>query len=402
MEKESQQNNQSPNKFKRVLRHVFFDNMWSSGVILLFFIVVVSLRPFILYDPNIVHNLDEFASALKVPILIFVLYLVFRLASSRHLKKSRQAPEQEVSSVVPSTPEKKSVFAPMLQVIILSIIGVMLGLYFYYLTIFTSSLNISLYIQLSIWYVLYSFSNFYTGLVLIILLIFAFVLWLYLLAISSVRQARRSGTAITLNQKLAILLLAFVCTYSGVLAVVFLLKWSAGYGQLRGEYTPLSPSSSQSPSENEIQNWQTYRNDKFGFEIRYPKSFVVYSDIDFSKETVVYPASDSRKITMTSTPGLLFCCEPSTLSIEILEEYVQDPETWVDTKKFITEQNSYRIEARGYEIFNGTNSYRIYSDPGLDSPNNIVIFNKGIYTFLIRYVSHSPFDQVLSTFKLAP
>lgn len=147
-------------------------------------------------------------------------------------------------------------------------------------------------------------------------------------------------------------------------------------------------------------DWKTYQNEKYGYSIRYPESFTIFTDKNNKTETVTAPASNSTGVFLTDNKAHLFCCEPSLIRVEVFDTIITDLEKFAQEKGNLQTDNAYRVIKKGYEAFQGERAYRIYSSMGIDSPGNSIVFVHGNKTFFIQYnTDQSPFDDIIQSFQ---
>ncbi len=150
------------------------------------------------------------------------------------------------------------------------------------------------------------------------------------------------------------------------------------------------------------ENWKTYNNDKYGFEIKYPSGYSIFSGVNQEMRKTIPADPQSTKIIITEKPDLFFDSEPTYLSVELLGTYVTDFEKWINDSHVITAQNDYRVTQKGATIIAGEQAYQLKAECGLDSPGNIVLVNHASKTYLVKYDSENCFplsEKILSTFK---
>lgn len=150
---------------------------------------------------------------------------------------------------------------------------------------------------------------------------------------------------------------------------------------------------------DETANWTIYKNDKYGFEIKYPNGYSLFQGTDQIKAKVIPADLNSQKVFITDKPEMFFCCEPNYISIEILDTYITDLEKYLSDQKIINSDNSYRIKTKDYITFNGEQAYQVQSEYGMDSPGNIIIVNHNSKTYYIKDIALSLSDKIISTFK---
>lgn len=88
----------------------------------------------------------------------------------------------------------------------------------------------------------------------------------------------------------------------------------------------ISPSSSNQVDSNSKTNqtsnpdnnadWKVYTNSKLNFSIKYPPDHTPYEDTDQKKPALIPATSFSDTVRFAAEEGMVFCCEPVTLSIE--------------------------------------------------------------------------------------
>ncbi|MFA5071796.1 MAG: hypothetical protein WAW15_02165 [Minisyncoccales bacterium] len=149
----------------------------------------------------------------------------------------------------------------------------------------------------------------------------------------------------------------------------------------------------------ETVDWLIYTNEKFGYEIKYPSNYSLFQGTNQVTAKVIPADLNSFKIFITDKVEMFFCCEPSYISVEILDTYFTDLEKYVFDNKIINSENSYRVKNKGYVDFNGEQSYRIQSDHGMDSPGNIIIVNHNLKTYYIKDNSLPLSEKIMNTFE---
>lgn len=83
-----------------------------------------------------------------------------------------------------------------------------------------------------------------------------------------------------------------------------------------------------SVAQDETAGWKTYRNEKYGFQIKYPDNHTAWKSIDQKKEVLIPAGIDSEFIGITEMEKQLFCCEPVTLGITV--ENGDNARNWID------------------------------------------------------------------------
>jgi len=81
-------------------------------------------------------------------------------------------------------------------------------------------------------------------------------------------------------------------------------------------------------------DWSTYRNEQYGFEMRYPNNFIAYKG--FSSGEPIEAGSTSSEFWIARKGGTLRYGEPLTIGVRVIENTLLTPQEWLEkTKKII-------------------------------------------------------------------
>lgn len=177
-------------------------------------------------------------------------------------------------------------------------------------------------------------------------------------------------------------------------------EYSYAVKELRGSYddsgSTSSPSTSSGQFETDVSNWKTYRNEKYGFEFRYPPSFQTPIEksggIEFGNVNSEYP-EDSRLFIMISDNN------------KNLDQLIQELYREESTPRLAYGGSGvgyYNIEKLFIDGKEGL-KFDAHYEGGLSSTNVYVIYDKHLYKIFynteVKEFSLEEFKIFISTLK---
>jgi hypothetical protein len=152
-----------------------------------------------------------------------------------------------------------------------------------------------------------------------------------------------------------------------------------------------TPEPTIAPTLNiDMSNWQTYKNDKYGFEVRHPSDWSVSESLEDDQDpaVVVSLVSPSKKGYILG-PYL-----PSKFA----------PKNWEEVNSFIAPKISIQGAVKNEITFNGHKAYEVINRPGDRNEMHEIYFLYNGYFFILQSsaISQRPeplLNQVVSTFR---
>jgi hypothetical protein len=150
------------------------------------------------------------------------------------------------------------------------------------------------------------------------------------------------------------------------------------------------------PPEQVVENgWKVYRNTKYGFEFKYPPNYITFYVPSTDLKSLIPASKESNSITLIDKANQeqVLCCEPNTLSFNILNT-AQTPEELIDLLK-----KDGRVKAVNRITFAGQSAYEIDGYGGFASPyRTIIIMNGGNRIYITEDINNEIENQILDSF----
>lgn len=166
--------------------------------------------------------------------------------------------------------------------------------------------------------------------------------------------------------------------------------------------TSNSPSSRYGEGQGEVDQglatWHTYRNEKYGFEFKYPNSRTPYNSTDAQKELLIPADSDDGFVAISEDEKMLLCCEAITLSFRIIT--TESTDAWLSQgiDKYMSALDNV---IKTNVVFKGRPAVMVMGAGHLGSIWKAYAFglNKQELLLIEQNAQSGFLDRILSTFK---
>lgn len=194
-----------------------------------------------------------------------------------------------------------------------------------------------------------------------------------------------------------------------LLAVIAGLVVVVGVGFLAYQRYTVAPAPEKSASESvptaegvDISDWETYRNEKYGYEVKYPEGYTPFSNPFIAKGKPLIPAvPSSNSITIADTEDYNKLFDDPSISFLSISIYKSDSKTnareWLTREYFRSSEggNESQITQR---VLGGRDFVGITNENIL--PYWLFVSKEGDYFIVIEQTQKSEFlEGILTTFK---
>ncbi len=161
----------------------------------------------------------------------------------------------------------------------------------------------------------------------------------------------------------------------------------------------VQPAQNQEPPKatDQASNFNAYTNTKFGYEIKYPKNFIIYISADEASQSSIPPTPTSDRVSISEK--IIYGGETEALTVNGLSDK-SSPKDWLrkNSSEYTSKEELKYIKQIS---FNGLDAWELKGSGNIASVNKVIALTSNNHLIVLELytVEGNNDDQILSTFK---